>query len=534
MAATAVPLRSRRRPRGRSLRPVGDERLVARVRAGDEDAFEAIYDRYYLGLLAFCRHMLGSRHEAEDALQHSFASAYRALRRGDSDVDLRPWLYTIARNRCLTALRSRRDEVDIDRVELERGTFDGLPMQIQVRAELREIVEDLRRLPDDQRAALVLFELGDHSHDEIAAVLGVRREKVKALVFQARSGLLRAREARNASCVEIREQLSSLLSGLPKRGMVRAHVDRCDACAAFAREVRRQRSALAAILPVVPSAGLKASVLGFALGGGGGAAAITGVTVGGGAAAGGGVAALGTAGAATVAGGVVTGTNVAPVLSALGAKGLVTKLLTVVAVAGGAGEARHATPQAAAGASSAAALYQPSLAQATPALTVRRSHASTPATQWAFSHPSVGGPADPVAPLAVPAPEAAQADVTPTPVATPIAQHPGIQPAAAPAPAPTSTAAVDPAPVVVPTTPDPSPDPAPAATPVDPAATPTTTTPTVPATSTASTPTAAPTATTTTTTTPPPDPSPTTPTVSTTEVPPAASAPAAAAAEAQS
>jgi RNA polymerase sigma factor (sigma-70 family) len=533
MAATAVPLRSRRRPRGRSLRPVGDERLVARVRAGDDDAFEAIYDRYYLGLLAFCRHMLGSRHEAEDALQHSFASAYRALRRGDSDVDLRPWLYTIARNRCLTALRSRRDEVDIDRLELEHGTFDGLPLQIQVRAELREIVEDLRQLPDDQRAALVLFELGDHSHDEIAAVLGVRREKVKALVFQARSGLLRAREARNASCVEIREQLSSLLRGLPKRGMVRAHVDRCDACAEFAREVRRQRSALAAILPVVPSAGLKASVLGFALGGGGGAAAITGVTVGGGAAAGGGVAALGTAGVATVAGGVVTSTtNVAPALSALGAKGLVTKLLTVVAVAGGAGEARHATAQPVAGASPMAALYRPSLAQAPPALTVRRSHASAPATHSGPPRPPIGGPADPVAPLAVPAPEAAQADVTPTPVAMPVAQHPVIQPVAAPTPAPTSTTAADPPAAVTPTTPDPDPNPAPATTPSsEPAATATTTTttPTAPAAGTTSTPTPTPT----TTTTTPPDPGSTAPTPSTTEAPPAASAPAAGAAEAQ-
>ena len=59
---------------------VGDDRLVARVRAGDDAAFEIIYDRYYRGLLAFCGHMLGSRQEAEDALQHSFASAYRALR----------------------------------------------------------------------------------------------------------------------------------------------------------------------------------------------------------------------------------------------------------------------------------------------------------------------------------------------------------------------------------------------------------------------------------------------------------------------
>jgi RNA polymerase sigma factor (sigma-70 family) len=527
MAATAVPLRSRRRPRGRSVRRVGDERLVARVRAGDDDAFEAIYDRYYLGLLAFCRHMLGSRQEAEDALQHSFASAYRALRRSECDVELRPWLYTIARNRCLSALRSRRDELDIDRVDLERGSLDGLPLQIQVRAELRELVEDLQRLPDDQRAALVLFELGDHPHDEIAAVLGVRREKVKALVFQARSGLLRARRARDASCEEIREQLASLLGGLPKRGIVRAHVDRCDACKAFEREVRRQRSALAAILPVVPTAGLKASVLGFALGGGGGAAAITGATVGGGAAAGGGVVALGTAGVATVAGGVVTSTtNLAPGLSALGAKGLVTKLLTVVAVAGGTGEVRHATPQAVAGSPPVSALYRSHvIAQPSAALTTRRDHAGKPSVHGAPAQP-LGGPADPPAPLTVPAPDAGYADVTPTPAATPVPQHPSTQTVAAPAlPPATSTPAVDPAPAAAPATPDP--DPAPAATPTEPAATTTTATATAPA---ASTSTADPAA----TPTADPDPTPTGSTLSTTEDPPTVSTPNAAAAEAQS
>jgi RNA polymerase sigma factor (sigma-70 family) len=530
MAATAVPLQSRRRPRGRSVRRVGDERLVARVRAGDDDAFEAIYDRYYLGLLAFCRHMLGSRQEAEDALQHSFASAYRALRRSESDVELRPWLYTIARNRCLSALRSRRDELDIDRFDFEHGSFDGLPRQIQVRAELRELVEELRRLPDDQRAALVLFELGDHSHDEIAAVLGVRREKVKALVFQARSGLLRARRARDASCEEIREQLASALGGLPKRGIVRAHVDRCEPCKAFARDVRRQRSALAAILPVVPTAGLKASVLGFALGGGGGAAAITGATVGGGAAAGGGVAALGTAGVATVAGGVVTGTtNFAPALGALGAKGLVTKLLTVVAVAGGAGEARHATQQPVASAPPAMALYQAHVvAHSSPTLVMRHDRARKPSVHAAPARPSAGGPADPPAPLTVPAPDATHADVTPSASATPVPLYASTQPAAAPAPAATSTPAIDPAPAATPATPDP--DPAPAATPSEPAATATTTTPTAPAASTTSTPTSAPTA----TTTADPDPSPTGSTLSTTEAPPAASAPTAAAAEAQS
>ena len=81
-----------------------DEYLVARLRAGEDAAFEAIYDRYARGVLAFCAHMLGSRESGEDALQLTFVSAYRALRGGGSNISLRPWLYTIARNHCLSDL----------------------------------------------------------------------------------------------------------------------------------------------------------------------------------------------------------------------------------------------------------------------------------------------------------------------------------------------------------------------------------------------------------------------------------------------
>jgi RNA polymerase sigma factor (sigma-70 family) len=83
-----------------------DDDLVARVRAGDETAFDTIYERYHRRLLAFCQHVVGSE-EAEDVLQHTFVSAYRALRRPEEPVALRPWLYTIARNRCLSTLRAR-------------------------------------------------------------------------------------------------------------------------------------------------------------------------------------------------------------------------------------------------------------------------------------------------------------------------------------------------------------------------------------------------------------------------------------------
>src|SRR4051794_13473923 len=87
-----------------------DARLVAGVRAGEPDAFEAVFDRYGPALLSFCRHMLGSREDAEDALQHVMLSAHRAMRASRRDIHLRPWLFTIARNRCRSMLRARRPE----------------------------------------------------------------------------------------------------------------------------------------------------------------------------------------------------------------------------------------------------------------------------------------------------------------------------------------------------------------------------------------------------------------------------------------
>jgi len=287
-----------RLPRGRS-----DDALVARVRAGDERAFELVFDRYHRGLLAFCRHMLGSGDEAEDALQHTFMAAYRALRTSDRPIRLKAWLYTIARNRCLSILRARREQVAFDE---GHAATDGLAADVDRRAELRGLLADLEQLPEEQRAALVLFEMGDHSHDEIAEVLGVRREKVKALVFQARESLAGWRRARETPCVEIREQLATARGASLKRATLRRHVARCPGCAEFESEVRHQRAAMAALLPVVPAAGLKAAVLG-AIGAGAGSA-------------GGGGSVAGLAGAA---------------------KGAAAKTLVCAAVAGSAGSAGY-------------------------------------------------------------------------------------------------------------------------------------------------------------------------------------------------
>ncbi len=284
---------------------LGDDRLAVLAAAGDERAFEAIYDRHHRALLGFCRHMLGTREEAEDALQQTFLRAHGALAARGAPAELRPWLFTIARNCCLTMLSARRPVADGER---ELASAEGLGDQVQVRADLRAVVADVERLPDEQRAALVLAELADLSHDQIAEVIGVRAGKVKALIHQARTTLIAEREARDTPCAAIREQLSTARGGALRRGPLRRHLRQCDGCRAYREAVSEQRRALALVLPVTPSLGLKAGILGAASATGGAAAVGGAASVGGGAAAVGGAASVGSGLAAkVVAGAIVVG-----------------------------------------------------------------------------------------------------------------------------------------------------------------------------------------------------------------------------------
>ena len=109
MEASALPTRLTRSRAPLSagfLRLRSDEQLVALFRAGSDDAFRAIHDRYRTRLLAYARQMLhGAISDPEDALQDVFMRAYRALRTSDRPVALRAWLYRIAHNRCIDELR---------------------------------------------------------------------------------------------------------------------------------------------------------------------------------------------------------------------------------------------------------------------------------------------------------------------------------------------------------------------------------------------------------------------------------------------
>ncbi|MHB8532985.1 MAG: RNA polymerase sigma factor, partial [Solirubrobacteraceae bacterium] len=244
-------------------RIAGDERLVAFVRAGEKAAFEALYERHAAELLSFCVYMLGSRQDAEDAVQATFSSAYTSLLRDNRPIMVRPWLFAIARNDCLSILRRRRPWEELNG---EPALGPDPARELELREELNDIVIGVRRLPEHERAALVLTELHGLSQRETGTVLGVRTEQVKAYVYQARSKLISEREARETDCREIREELASARGAALLRGRLRRHMRSCEDCRSYAAGVSRQRRQLAALLPIAPSLALRYRVLEQVLG----------------------------------------------------------------------------------------------------------------------------------------------------------------------------------------------------------------------------------------------------------------------------
>src|SRR3954454_21387449 len=204
---------SRRTP---LLRLQGDERLVAMIREGHDRAFEVLFNRYQSRLLAFCRHMVHSPQDAEDVLQEVFAAAHAAMLADNRPINARPWLYRIARNRCLNHLRKPTadvlDSMDVHPHENGTTTLE----HVQRREELRAIVSDVSGLPETQRTALVLREIDDLSYTDIAQAMGASLPAVKSLLVRARMSLAEASEARILTCDEVRLELAEAAEGLRK------------------------------------------------------------------------------------------------------------------------------------------------------------------------------------------------------------------------------------------------------------------------------------------------------------------------------
>src|SRR3954454_2713102 len=240
---------------GRSplLRLQSDERLIALVRRGNHHAFEALVARYQARLLAFCRHMLSSKEDAEDVLQEVFAAAFNAVLADNRPINVRPWLYRIARNRSLNHLRRTQavgvDSMDVHLSENGQTTAD----KVHRREEFRQLIADVQELPETQRTALLLREIDALPYEQIAEAMETTVPSVKSLLVRARVSLAEAAEARLLSCEEVRLELGEVAEGLKgTTAPARRHLRSCDRCTLFRKQLRQNNRALAALYPVGP------------------------------------------------------------------------------------------------------------------------------------------------------------------------------------------------------------------------------------------------------------------------------------------
>ncbi len=326
------------------LRLQSDERLIAMIRRGQHAAFEALFSRYQARLLAFCKHMLGSKEDAEDVLQEVFTAAFNAILADEREINVRPWLYRIARNRSLNHLR-KASAIGVDSMDVhyaEGGISTG--EKVLRRESFRQLIEDVQELPETQRTALLLREIDALSYDQIAEAMETTIPSVKSLLVRARISLAEAAQARQLTCEQVRLELGQAAEGLLKVGApVRRHVRSCERCRSFRKQLKSNNAALAAVMPVGATLILR-KLLSSKIGAGASHVA-------------GGAGASAAAGGTSAAGGLATagvGTLATKAVAGLAAAALVTAG-AVAAGHGGPGR-RHHAPAIASRAPAAAAI----------------------------------------------------------------------------------------------------------------------------------------------------------------------------------
>lgn len=149
----------------------------------------SLFDEHASMVFGLCRLLLRDHHEAEDASQQTFVSAYRALLRGNEPREAGPWLAAIARNECRARLRTRsRAAIPFeDGIEFSDGT--DLAEVVDRRAEFDLLTTEIAKLPSRQREAIALRDFLGLSYEEVASALSVSVPVVESLLFRARRRL---------------------------------------------------------------------------------------------------------------------------------------------------------------------------------------------------------------------------------------------------------------------------------------------------------------------------------------------------------
>jgi RNA polymerase sigma-70 factor (ECF subfamily) len=171
--------------RGLPIQDDSDAAVVARVLAGDSRAYAVLVARYRVQCARFAVRMLGSREDAEEALQDAFVRAYRSLAKCDDPERFGSWLFRILANRCRTtgSRRGRREKTFVrDEVALLDAAEEHPAEQAAWREEIQRA---LMRLDADQREAFLLKHVEELGYDEMSEVTGVGVSALKMRVKRA-------------------------------------------------------------------------------------------------------------------------------------------------------------------------------------------------------------------------------------------------------------------------------------------------------------------------------------------------------------
>ena len=228
----------------RLLRMRSDAALAERVAVGDETAFDVLYERHRPVVLAVCMGVLGTAHDAEDATQETFTALSIALR-NNIPAELRPWLIRVARNASIDTTRRRKHRL---------LTLDGELPDIPARpaagkAEFAVVMDGIRELPEQQRTALLMRELGGHSYAEISDFMELDEDAVRGLIARARVGLRSYREATELPCATARACIETEPDGRRYDKTIRRHLRGCASCRSYRTALRGDAKALRAALP---------------------------------------------------------------------------------------------------------------------------------------------------------------------------------------------------------------------------------------------------------------------------------------------
>ncbi len=175
-----------------------DLELMLRVQNGDAESFELLLNRYRLPLVSYFVRMVRDRALAEDLAQEVFLRVYQARQRYQPEARFTTWLYRIATNLALNALRDRKsddapaleeDEEGVPRVARIADSRPTAEEQLMLSDRERLIREAIESLPEKQRAAVILHKYQEVDYRQIAKILEVSESAVKSLLFRAYENL---------------------------------------------------------------------------------------------------------------------------------------------------------------------------------------------------------------------------------------------------------------------------------------------------------------------------------------------------------